>query len=210
MRQPEMQVLNTEQLEIFKEAIKNEPSWYDFFQTEITTGLRRGEICGLRWSDFDPRRGILHVNRTLTIEPGGEVRVGEPKTENGKRSILLPKSTADLLRMRKRNSISDWIFPNLLKPEKPMHPGRPYRKLKQILKEADLPQIRFHDLRHTFATHALASGVDAKTLSEILGHAKASFTLDTYTHVTGDMQRNAAAVVEQFMDNLFGEEMMLL
>ena len=60
------------------------------------------------------------------------------------------------------------------------------------LQEASLPDIRFHDLRHTFATHALSSGVDAKTLSGILGHTKPSFTLDTYTHMTGDMQRNAA------------------
>ena len=63
------------------------------------------------------------------------------------------------------------------------------------------------DLRHTFATHALASGVDAKTLSGILGHTKASFTLDTYTHVTGDMHRNAAEIVGDFMTELLGEEM---
>ena len=64
-----------------------------------------------------------------------------------------------------------------------------------ILKDAGLPDIRFHDLRHTFATHALSNGVDAKTLSGILGHTNASFTLDTYTHVTTDMQKNAAVVV---------------
>ena len=63
------------------------------------------------------------------------------------------------------------------------------------------------DLRHTFATHALTSGVDAKTLSGILGHTKASFTLDTYTHVTGDMQRNAAEIVGDFMTEILGEEM---
>ena len=67
--------------------------------------------------------------------------------------------------------------------------------------------IRFHDLRHTFATHAMRSGVDAKTLSGILGHANASFTLDTYTHVTTEMHRNAAAIVGDFMTELFGEEM---
>ena len=72
---------------------------------------------------------------------------------------------------------------------------------------AGLPNIRFHDLRHTFATHALASGVDAKTLSGILGHTKASFTLDTYTHVTGDMQRTAAEIVGDFMTEILGEEM---
>ena len=64
--------------------------------------------------------------------------------------------------------------------------------------------MRFHDLRHTFATHAIAGGVDAKTLSEILGHANASFTLDTYTHVTTDMQKNAARIVGNFIDNIIG------
>lgn len=67
--------------------------------------------------------------------------------------------------------------------------------------------MTYPDLRHTFATHALTSGVDAKTLSGILGHTKASFTLDTYTHVTGDMQRNAAEIVGDFMTEILGEEM---
>jgi integrase len=79
--------------------------------------------------------------------------------------------------------------------------------MKTLLKYADLPSIRFHDLRHTFATHALASGVDAKTLSGILGHTNASFTLDTYTHVTTDMQKRASGIVGNFMEGLFGKEL---
>ena len=74
------------------------------------------------------------------------------------------------------------------------------------MKQAELPSLRFHDMRRTFATHALASGVAAKTLSGILGHPKASFTLDTYTHVTGDMQKQAANTVCDFMTDLLGEE----
>ena len=70
-----------------------------------------------------------------------------------------------------------------------------------------MPNIRFHDLRHTFATHAISSGVDAKTLSGILGHTNASFTLDTYTHVTGDMHRKAAEVVGDLLGNIVGEEL---
>ena len=66
-------------------------------------------------------------------------------------------------------------------PEAPLNPGTAYRQLKKVLQETGLPELRFHDLRHTFATHAIASGVDAKTLSGILGHTNASFTLDTYT-----------------------------
>jgi len=82
--------------------------------------------------------------------------------------------------------------------------------MKVILKKANLPSIRFHDLRHTFATHALTSGVDAKTLSGILGHTNASFTLDTYTHVTTDMQKRASEIVDDFVENIFGKEMDLI
>ena len=99
------------------------------------------------------------------------------------------------------------VTPSLLEPEKPTSPSAAYHRLKVILKGAGLPDIRFHDLRHTFATHAMRSGVDAKTLSGILGHTNASFTLDTYTHVTNDMQKNAANIVGGFMEELFGKEL---
>ena len=88
-----------------------------------------------------------------------------------------------------------------------MNPDSAYRQLKKFLAEAGLPDIRFHDLRHTFSTHALSSGVDAKTLAGILGHTKASFTLDTYTHTTGDMQKRAADIVGGFLADYLGEEM---
>ena len=88
-----------------------------------------------------------------------------------------------------------------------MNPSAAYRQMKAILTENSLPGLRFHDLRHTFATHALANGVDAKTLSGILGHTRSAFTLDTYTHTTGDMQRRAAEIVETFLTDIFGEEL---
>ena len=91
-------------------------------------------------------------------------------------------------------------------PEEPVNPGYAYNRMKTVLKNTGLPSIRFHDLRHTFATHALAGGVDGKTLSGILGHTNASFTLDTYTHVTGDMQKQAANIVGDFMADILGEE----
>ena len=85
-------------------------------------------------------------------------------------------------------------------------PASAYRKLKVILKNAELPLIRFHDLRHTFATHATQGGVDPKTLAGILGHTNASFTLDTYTHVTSDMQKSASAVVGSMMQKIMIKE----
>lgn len=89
----------------------------------------------------------------------------------------------------------------------PIAPEAAYRKAKLILKSLNLPNISFHDLRHTFATHAIASGVDAKTLSTILGHTNPSFTLDTYTHVTTDMQQKASNIIENFMEDILGKEM---
>ena len=204
---PPKKILNEEQLDAFMEAIQNEPLWYDFFYTEITTGLRRGEICGLKWDDLDETTGKLKVRRSIRVAPGGELEVGETKTEKGMRNILLPPSTLHLLKERRKTALTEWIFPSLLAPEKPTSPSTAYQRLKVILKGAGLPDIRFHDLRHTFATHALTSGVDAKTLSGILGHTNASFTLDTYTHVTTDMQKNASVIVGDFMEELFGKEL---
>ena len=103
---------------------------------------------------------------------------------------------------KKSYGYTEWIFPDPLHLERPTRPNAAYVRMKELLKKAGLPSIRFHDLRHTFATHALASGVDAKTLSGILGHTQASFTLDTYTHVTGDMQKRASEIVGGFMENI--------
>ena len=202
---PPKQILNDEQLDRFMKRIRQDERWYDFFYTELTTGLRRGEICGLKWEDFDAENGKLKVRRSVAKRKGGGLNIGETKTETGTRTIVLPPSTAELLRKRKEMAVSEWIFPNIYEPEKPMHPDYAYHRLKTLLKQAELPLIRFHDLRHTFATHALAGGVDAKTLSGILGHTNASFTLDTYTHVTTDMQRNASTIVGSFMDEIMLE-----
>ena len=120
---------------------------------------------------------------------------------------MLPASIVQILHERKKSVLTEWIFPNPLRPEQPANPDTAYSHLKTLLKRAGLPSIRFRDLRHTFSTHALSSGVDAKTLAGILGHTKASFTLDTYTHTTGDMQRRAADIVGGFLTAYLGEEM---
>lgn len=201
---PAKQILNDEQLNRFMEIIKSDEKWYDFFYTEITTGLRKGEICGLRWEDFDDNSGTLKIRRSVGRLKNGELPIGSTKTETGMREILLPPSTVELLKNRKENAVGDWIFPNFYKPEEPINPQSAYTHLKVLLKHAKLPLIRFHDLRHTFSTHAIAGGVDAKTLSGILGHTNASFTLDTYTHMTTDMQKSAAKIVGNFMDEIIG------
>ena len=144
------------------------------------------------------------MRRTIQKDHG-ELVVGETKTETGTRTILLPPGTLHLLKERHKSYPTEWIFPSLRDPHLPVAPGAAYQRLKTILKEAGLPDIRFHDLRHTFATHALTGGVDPKTLSGILGHTNASFTLDTYTHVTTDMQQRASEVVGGFIGDLLSE-----
>jgi integrase len=177
--------------------------WHDFFYLELTTGLRLGEICGLKWEDFDEKKGTLKIQRSIGRTVNGKnITVGDPKTEKGKRMIKLPDSTFQVLLRRKEKYKGDWMFPSIKYPGKPVAPSGAYHRHKQILQDLELPSIRFHDLRHTFATHAIKSGVDAKTLSGILGHTNASFTLDTYTHVTNDMQFRASEIVGDFMEEI--------
>ncbi len=206
LEKTEKTVLVESQIEKFMKTVEGDIQWRDFFFMELLTGLRRGEICGLKWSDIDEKSGILHVQRTIRYE-GGKLYAGETKTNEGNRKIVLPASVKEMLAERKKSSFSEWIFHKSLDPTMPIDPGSAYTKLKDILAEADLPDMRFHDLRHTFATHAAASGIDPRTLAGLLGHTKPSFTLDAYTHVTTDMQKRAAGIVSNFITDTFGKEL---
>ncbi len=195
-------IFNDEQLESFLKEIKKEPDWYAFFYTAITTGLRRGELCGLQWNDINESTGQLSVKRSVGHGRNVGNQEQTTKTDAGLRTFVLPQSTFNLLMERKKEIYSKWIFPDPKNKELPVSPQCAYKKLKTILRNGDLPDIRFHDLRHTFATHALSSGVDVKTLAQILGHTNPSFTLDTYTHVTTDMHRAAANIVGDFLEQV--------
>ena len=146
-------ILTGEELDAFLAVVERDEVWRDFFQTELMTGLRRGEICGLQWSDFDEEGGTLKVCRTLHSQRKGEYTVGETKTGKGMRTITLPKTVADILRRRKADTISQWIFPDPVKPEDPVNPGSAYLHMKTLLRRAGLPSIRFHDLRHPYVKH---------------------------------------------------------
>ena len=148
-----MQVLNEQELDTFLQAVQKDDIWRDFFYTELMTGLRRGEICALMWRDFDAKAGTLGISRTLHSKGQGIYALGDTKTSQGNRTIILPESVAALLRARKKISISQWIFPQPTSPELPMNPGTAYRRLKTLLEEAGLPSIRFHDLRHPYVKH---------------------------------------------------------
>ena len=148
-----MQVLSEQELDTFLQAVQKDDIWRDFFYTELMTGLRRGEICALVWRDFDAKAGTLEISRTLHSKGQGIYALGDTKTSQGNRTIILPGSVAALLRVRKKASISQWIFPQPTSPELPMNPGTAYRRLKTLLEEAGLPSIRFHDLRHPYVKH---------------------------------------------------------
>ena len=188
---------------------------YDDLKKQGRVHPRPGQSRGLSTTTVHGIHTTLHHalksavdQRLLPHNPADHVE--PPKVAHKSMTILNEEqmdSTAERLRNRKKYSYSVWIFPNPLRPEAPMNPTTAYHQLKKILAENDLPGLRFHDLRHTFATHALANGVDAKTLSGILGHTKASFTVDTYTHTTTDMHRKAAEIVGGFLTDYLGEEM---
>ena len=146
-------ILTRAELDAFLAVVEQDEVWRDFFQTELMTGLRRGEICGLQWSDFDGDTGTLKVCRTLHSQRKGEYTVGETKTNQGMRTIILPHSVTEILRRRKADAISQWIFPDPVKPEDPVNPGSAYLRMKTLLQRAGLPSIRFHDLRHPYVKH---------------------------------------------------------
>ena len=146
-------ILTGKELDAFLAVVERDEVWRDFFQTELMTGLRRGEICGLQWSDFDEEGGTLKVCRTLHSQRKGEYTVGETKTNQGMRTIILPHSVTEILRRRKADAISQWIFPDPVKPEDPVDPNAAYRHMKTLLQRAGLPSIRFHDLRHPYVKH---------------------------------------------------------
>ena len=164
-----------------------------------TAGLRIGEICGLKWGDFDLSAGTVTIQRTVTrISCGNghtKVIVQSPKTQNSHREIPLPKSLLRVLKkLSKDFSSGTWFLSG--NEEKPVEP-RCYRKsIYGYLKKASVHQAHPHALRHTFATTCLQAHCDIKTLSELLGHADAAVTLKKYVH--SDMTRKRKEINRVF------------
>ncbi|OUN20958.1 site-specific integrase [Pseudoflavonifractor sp. An85] len=185
----EMKTLTTVQLSsFFREA--RESGVFELYYLELATGLRRGELLGLKWEDIDLERGDLRVRRQVS-RINGEVVEAPLKTKNAYRTLPLAEDTVSVLREQRRKvGNSPWVFPS---PNGgPISPDSVLHMLHRVLKRAGLPKVRFHDLRHTFATLALQNGVDVKSVSGMLGHFSAGFTLDTYAHITSAAQRQAA------------------
>ena len=112
----EKNVLTEAQIEKLMDFLRDDPYWHDFFYTELMTGMRRGEICGLKWEDFDESAGTLHIQRTIRYTHR-KLFIGETKTNEGNRKIILPQSVAEILSNKKKYALTEWIFPNPIMPE---------------------------------------------------------------------------------------------
>ena len=185
----EMNTLPVDQLTSFLREAK-ESGVFELYYIELATGLRRGELLGLKWEDIDLAQGRLRVQRQIA-RISGEVIEAPLKTKNAYRTLPLSADAVGVLQeQRKKSGNSPYVFPS--PTGGPISPDSVLHMLHRVLKRAGLAQVRFHDLRHTFATLALQNGVDIKTVSGMLGHYSAGFTLDTYTHVTTSAKKEAA------------------
>lgn len=184
----EMKTLTTEQLVSFLREAK-ESGVYEMYYIELATGLRRGELLGLKWEDIDLEQATIRVRRQVA-RINGEIVEAPLKTKNSYRTVSIGADAVGILKQQKEKSHSEYVFSS--PTGGPISPDSVIQMLHRVLKRAGLPKVRFHDLRHTFATLALQNGVDVKTVSGMLGHYSAGFTLDTYAHVTTQAQRQAA------------------
>ena len=189
-----MQVLTPEEMQRFLIQAKYD-GYYEIFLVALATGLRRGELLALQWDDLDLKTRELRVRRTVR-RTEGKLLVSEPKTDAGFRTLLLPLSVVKVLAAYKETIHSRWMFPSPVVEDAPRDPSTLAAKMKLVLQRAGCKIVRFHDLRHTFATEALEHGMDVKTLSAIIGHVSAATTLNIYTHVTDAMQRQAAQKID--------------
>ena len=177
----------------------------------FTTGMRKGELLALRWDDIDLEKGVLYVQRTVSRIPGRGYMESEPKTKSSRRRIVLPGVAIEALkghysnqekaRVKAGEKWNNWgiVFAN--KYGGFLRPDTVLDTFHQLLKDADLPTMRFHDLRHSAATILFVAGVNPKVIQELLGHSTISLTMDNYSHVLPSMHEEAMGK----MDDLFGQ-----
>ncbi|MCL4561925.1 MAG: site-specific integrase [Chloroflexi bacterium] len=204
--QKEMQILDESQVSQFLVAAK--ASRYEaLYHLAIVTGMRQGELLGLKWTDLYWTSGTLYVRRQLQEVTGQGREFVEPKTRSGRRSIRLGEATLTVLRAHqehqklerlvvgKRWKENGLIFTSAVGT--PVYPRNMFRDYQETLDQAGLPRIRFHDLRHTAASLMLNHGVPVIVASKRLGHAKPSITLDIYGHLINEMQEEAARIMDE-------------
>jgi integrase len=190
-------------------AVADADDYAALWRLSVLTGLRRGELLGLKWGDLDLHRGSLAVRRTRSRTASGNWGVGAPKTRSSNRSVALPQSVVEALRAHRTTQLEHRLAVGSLyqdqgfvftTPEgRPLHVNSLLLRFNRLTTQAKLPRLRFHDLRHTSATLSLANGTHPKIVQERLGHSSISITLDRYSHATVDMQRDAAERLDRMI-----------
>lgn len=178
----------------------------------IFTGLRRGEVLGLEWQDIDFKNSSVTVRQASQYVSSIGIYTKDPKTETSNRIISIPESITKLLKEYQRKQLKNrlllgdkWIETNRLFVQSngaPMHPDTITKWFRQFLEDKNLPHITFHGLRHTHATLLISQGLDVRTVSNRLGHAQTSTTLNIYAHAFAKMDREAS----EKLDNLLYRE----
>ncbi len=206
---PEMSVWTVEQIRQFVDQAasgRSGAAWRVF----APTGMRRGEVLDLRWADVDPDAARLSIRQTV-VEMSAGIVVGTPKSSAGVRTIALDPATVSALRRWRKTQLEErllmgegWLGDDdrvVTEPDgSAVHPNTLSRRFRMLCKVADLPAIRLHDVRHSYATAALSSGVNVKVLSKRLGHADIAVTLRVYAHVLPGDDEAAASAVAAFID----------
>jgi integrase len=192
---PEIQALDAAQVRALLAAAAGDPL-EALYALAVGTGLRLGEISGLRWGDIDLDARQVHVRRALVEHVSGAVEFAEPKTARSRRSVDVPGFAIAALR-RHRERLGALPHPERLvftsTEGLPLRRSNLHRRsFKPLLRRAKLPEVTFHALRHTAATLALAAGVNPKVVQERLGHSSVTLTLDTYSHAVPTLGRDAA------------------
>ena len=194
----EMKILHPDHISSYLNAAERRNA-LPMFYLELVSGLRKGELVALQWSDLDEANCTISVSKQASWDTEHRLILSRPKTGNSIREVSIPQDAVELLKQEHtKHPDNPWMFPSGRTGEM-YHPDSVVTLHKRILKDAGLEHIRFHDLRHTFATLALQNGVDVKAVSSMLGHYDAGFTLRTYTHVTRQMQQKAAEKMGSFM-----------
>lgn len=193
----EMKILHPEDMSAYLQAAEKREV-LPMFYLELVSGVRKGELIALLWDDLDTTGRTISVSKQVSAR-NGAITISRPKTENSVRKISIPQDAVELLiQEHEKHPDNPYMFPSP-KTGEMYHPDSVVNLHKKLLKDAGLEHIRFHDLRHTFATMALQNGVDVKTVSSMLGHYDAGFTLRTYTHATRQVQDQAAETMGNFM-----------
>ncbi len=205
-RRKEMSVWSADEVQRFLTAAEGD-RLYALFRLVLATGMRRAEVCGLRWADVDLDAGPLSVRRGR-VAVDYEVAEGEPKS-NRARTVGLGPATVAALRAHRRRQLEErmawgeaWTDSGLVFTAEDgtgLHPQSLRAVLRRLATAAGVPVVAFHNLRHCAATHALANGVPVKVVSDMLGHASTSITEDVYAHVLPHQQDSAAAVADSFL-----------